>query len=68
MDNKYIVEVFEAFDMDLFSSDLKPSPPYWRGAIRSGTKTVARTDRHKTRKAAEREAAQLLKCMTTKSS
>lgn len=57
MKNEYTVEVFEAFDMDIFSSDLKPSAPYWRGAIRRGFKTVARTDRHETKADAEQELA-----------
>ena len=56
---KYTVDIFEAFDMDL--SSLTPSASYWRGAIRRGTRTIARTDRHETKEAAEREAAELLK-------
>lgn len=56
------VDVFEAFDMDL--SSLTPGPSYWRGAIRRNMRTVARTDRHETREAAEREVAELLKQFT----
>jgi len=59
MSNQYTVDVFEAFDMDL--SSLTPGPSYWRGAIRRGMRTVARTDRHETKEAAEREVAELLK-------
>ena len=61
MNNQYTVEVFEAFDMNIFSSNLEPGPSYWRGAIRRGMRTVARTDRHETKEAAEREVAELLK-------
>ena len=61
MSTQYTVEVFEGFDMNLFSPNPTPSASYWRGAIRRGTRTVARTDRHETREAAEREAAELLK-------
>lgn len=60
MSADYTVDVFEAFDVNLFASDLKPSPSYWRGAIRRAGRTVARTDRHPTREAAEREALELL--------
>lgn len=64
--NQYTVEVFEGFDMDLFSPNPKPSAPYWRGAIQRlpGGRTVARTDRHKTREDAEREVAELLRQFT----
>jgi hypothetical protein len=61
MSAQYTVEVFEGFDMNLFSPNPTPSPSYWRGAIRRGMRTVARTDRHETKEAAEREAAELLK-------
>ena len=63
MSTQYTVEVFEAFDMNIFDPNSKPSAPYWRGAIQRlpGGRTVARTDRHETREAAEREAAELLK-------
>lgn len=64
MSTQYTVEVFEAFDLDIFSSDLKPSASYWRGAVRRGTRTVARTDRHQTKEAAEREVLELLKQFT----
>lgn len=59
MSNQYTVDIFEAFDMDL--SSLTPSASYWRGAIRRGMRTIARTDRHETKEAAEREVAELLK-------
>ena len=62
--SQYTVEVFEGFDMDLFSPNPKPSDSYWRGAVRRGTRTVARTDRHTTREAAEREVAELLRQFT----
>lgn len=63
MSAKYTVDIFEAFDMNIFDPNSKPSAPYWRGAIQElpGRRTVARTDRHETREAAEREAAELLK-------
>lgn len=64
MSDQYTVDVFEATDVDIFSPNLTTSAPYWRGAIRRGNRTVARTARHKTRKAAEREAADLLKQFT----
>lgn len=68
MTTKYAVDVFEAFDMNLFDFDAKPSAPYWRGAIRAlpGGRTVARTGRHKTKEAAELEAAELLKQFATR--
>jgi molybdopterin synthase catalytic subunit len=59
MSAQHKVDIFEAFDMDF--STLKPGAPYWRGAIRLGSRTLARTRRHNTRKAAEREAKALLK-------
>jgi len=61
MSTQYTVEVFEGFDMNLFSPNPTPSAPYWRGAIRRGRRTVARTDRHETKEGAEREAEELLK-------
>ena len=62
--SQYTVEVFEGFDMNLFSANPTPSQSYWRGAVRRGTRTVARTDRHETREAAEHEVAELLKQFT----
>ncbi len=64
MSTQYTVEVFEGFDMNLFSPNPEPSPSYWRGAVRRGTRTVARTDRHETKEAAEREVLKLLKQFT----
>jgi hypothetical protein len=64
MNTQYTVDVFEAFDMDLFSSNPKPSAPYWRGTVRRGMRTVASTDRHQTKEAAEQEVAELLKQFT----
>lgn len=61
MSDQYTVDIFEAFDMNIFSPNPTPSASYWRGAIRRGNRTVARTDRHETKEAAEREAAKLLK-------
>ena len=61
MSTQYTVDVFEGFDMDLFSPNPKPGPSYWRGAVRRGMRTVARTDRHQTKEAAEQEVAELLK-------
>lgn len=60
MTTKYIVDIFQGFDLNPFTVEGKPSPTYWRGAIRCGTKTLARTDRYKTRRLAERAAAKLL--------
>lgn len=60
----YTVDVFEGFDMDIFSPDPKPSASYWRGAVRRGARTVARTDRHPTREAAEREVLELVRQFT----
>lgn len=57
---KYIVDIFEGFNLNPFTVSGKPSPTYWRGAIRCGTKTIARTGQYKTRKSAERAAAKLL--------
>ena len=57
---EYTVDVFEAFDLNIFADDSTPSPSYWRGAVRRGPRTVARTDRHQTRAAAEREVLELL--------
>ena len=62
--SQYTVEVFEGFDMDLFSPNPTPSDSYWRGKVRRGTRTVARTDRHTTREDAEREVAELLRQFT----
>ena len=60
MTAKYIVDIFQGFNLNPFTADGKPSPTYWRGAIRCGTKTVARTSQYKNRKSAERAAAKLL--------
>lgn len=60
MTTKYIVDIFQGFDLNPFTVDGKPSPTYWRGAVRCGTKTLARTDRYKTRQSAKRAAKKLL--------
>ena len=60
MTAKYIVDIFQGFNLNPFTADGKPSPTYWRGAIRCGTKTVARTGQYKNRQSAERAAAKLL--------
>ncbi len=64
MSAQYTVEVFEGFDMDIFAPKLEVGPSYWRGAVRRGTRTVARTDRHQTKEAAEREVLELLRQFT----
>jgi hypothetical protein len=60
MIEKYKAEVFQTFNLNPFTANGKASPTYWRGAIRCGTKTVARTEWFKTRKAAERAVSKLL--------
>lgn len=54
--------IFEGFDMDFCA--MRAGDPYWRGAIRLGSKTVARTRRYNSRQAAEREAKALLRQIT----
>jgi hypothetical protein len=61
MTTKYVADVHQGFDLNPFTVTGNVSSMYWRGTIRCGTKTVARTNRYKTRKAAERAAAKLLK-------
>jgi hypothetical protein len=57
----HVIEVYQGFDLNPFTADGNLSPVYWRGAVRCGAKTIARTKRYKTRKGAERAAAKLLK-------
>lgn len=57
---KYVVSVSKAADFNLMSP-FTLGKTYWFGLIRCDHKTVARTNKHKTRKAAESEVAKLLK-------
>jgi hypothetical protein len=57
--NEYVVSVSKAVDFTLFAP-FTTKKSYWLGLIRCGHKTVARTGKHKTRKAAKSEVAKLL--------
>lgn len=60
---KYVIDVHQGFDLNPFTVNGNVSSMYWRGTLRCGTKTIARTNRYKTRKAAERAIAKLLKTL-----
>ena len=58
---KYVVSVSKAADFNLFNPFDTTKKSYWLGLIRCDHRTVARTDKHKTRKAAKSEVEKLLK-------
>ena len=57
---KYAVSVSKAVDFNLMTP-FTTKKSYWLGFIRCDHKTVARTGKHKTRKAAKSEVEKLLK-------
>lgn len=57
---KYVVSVSKAVDFNMMTP-FTTKKSYWLGLIRCDHRTVARTGKHKTRKAAKSEVEKLLK-------